>query len=123
MLLVRRNGLDRDKISSIALNSSGPTRQGQKNVIAKGENVISNSCNTACVFVWLCVHGLQLSEHKKNTNKQTKKKTNTVKQGKNPPRGVLFTHFSVHLHLFFVLSFSAELHMSPPTAQPLLGRM
>lgn len=55
VLLVRQNGLDRDKISSIALNSSGPTRQGQKNVLAKGENVITNSSHTACVFVWLCV--------------------------------------------------------------------
>lgn len=56
MLLVRQNGLDRDKISSIALNSLGPTRQGQKYVFAKGENVITNSCNAACVFVWFCVH-------------------------------------------------------------------
>ena len=47
-----------------------------------------------------------------------------MKLGKIPPRGVLFTHFSVHLHLFFVwVSFSAELHMSPPTVQPLLGSM
>lgn len=74
MLLVRQNGLDRDKISSIALNSLGPTRQGQKNVFAKGENVITNSCNTACVFVWFCVHvrsspWAQKKQNKKQWNK------------------------------------------------------
>lgn len=62
MLLVRQNGLDRDKIGSIALNSSGPERQGQKNVFAKGENVItSSSCNIASVFFLWRVHGWQLS--------------------------------------------------------------
>lgn len=112
MLLVRRNGLDRDKISWIALNSSGRTGQGQKNAFAEWENVIA-----ACAFVWLCVHGLQLS-----LNKETQTKNERVKQGKNPPRGILFTHFPVKLHLFFVLlSVSAELHMSPPTVQPFSG--
>lgn len=76
MLLVRQNGLDRDKISSIALNSSGPTTQGQKNAFAKGENVITHSCNTACVFVWLCVHGSQLSASPGKEKKKQKKHTN-----------------------------------------------
>lgn len=117
VLLVRQNGLDRDKICSIALNSSGPTRQGQKNVLAKGENVITNSSHTARVFVWLCVHGLQLFSERTRTHAKPK-------QGKNPLRGVLFSHFSVHLHLSVVLtSVSAELHMSPPAVQSLLGCM
>lgn len=117
VLLVRQNGLDRDKISSIALNSSGPTRQGQKYVLAKGENVITNSSHTACVFVWLCVHGLQPFSERTRTHAKPK-------QGKNPLRGVSFSHFSVHLHLSVALtSVSAELHMSPLAVQSLLGCM
>lgn len=49
VFLVTQNGLDRDEIGSIALNSLGATRQGQKNAFSKGENGIINSHNSAHV--------------------------------------------------------------------------